>query len=76
MKYYLNISKQPDTNGGDYELHKSNCEFYKCSNKDNFIYAGYFVNEHLALALTKIRYFKYAKHIDGCRHCCPNIHKK
>lgn len=76
MKYYLNINKQPETNGGNYELHKSTCEYYQCGNKDNFIYVGFYVNEHLALAFTKARYLKYAKYIDGCCHCCSNIHKK
>lgn len=76
MKYYLNINKQPEANGSNYELHKITCEFYQNGNKDNFIYVGSFVNDYLALMSVKARYFKYAKHIDGCCHCCPSINKK
>lgn len=76
MKYYLNINKHPEVNGDNYELHKATCEFYQGGNKKNFICVGRFVNDYLALMYTRTRYFKYAKQIDGCRHCCPKIHKQ
>lgn len=74
MKYYLHTTKK--SNDDYYELHKSTCEYYQCGKEENFIYVGHFICDRLAILTAKARYPKYAKLIDGCIHCCPNINKK
>lgn len=77
MKYYLNKNKQPYYNGGNYELHKAICPYYYNNiNGNNFIFIGDFTREIEALKEAQRRFPSNAHEIDGCAHCCPNIHRR
>ena len=74
--YYLNKNKQPEYAGGNYELHKEICVYYYNHNAgNNFDYVGYFDSDKKALVTSKIKFPDKASKIDGCKYCCPSIHK-
>lgn len=77
MKYFLNRYKQPNYNGGNYELHKEICPYYyRYIEGNNFIYIGDFVSDIEALQETQKKFPTKKNEIDGCAHCCPVIHKR
>lgn len=74
MKYYLHRDKQPETDGGHYEIHKSNCIYYIFyKGHGNFIELGSFSSDIDALNYAKNTYTTYAPDIDGCKRCCSSI---
>ena len=76
LKYYLNRNPQPSYNGGNYEIHKENCQYYyKYISGGNFIYLGIFYSDVDALNYAKRQYQNIANKIDGCAYCCRSIHR-
>lgn len=72
--YYLNNNKQSIYAGGNYEVHKQECD-YCYPSADNFEKLGIFSNEMEAVYFAKITHQDKAQKIDGCKYCCPNAHK-
>jgi hypothetical protein len=72
MNYYINSNKQPENKGGNYEVHKQNCQYYlNYTNGNNFILLGWFNTSIEAIRYAKSRFPSYASSIDGCAYCCP-----
>ncbi len=66
-KYYVNKTPQPN---GDNEVHAEGC--FWLSIAQDVLYLGVFRNAYEALEAAKVYYPRSA---DGCKHCCPEIHK-
>ena len=76
MIYALNTKQQELYLGGNFELHKSSCSYYiNSNNKFSFYEIGPFSNDYEALAYAKKLFPDKAQKIDGCKYCCPEIHK-
>lgn len=69
MFYYINNLSQVS---GEHEVHTKDCEYLP--DEENQIELGEFNNCSEAIANAKEK-FPDAD-IDGCRHCCPDCHKK
>lgn len=66
MRYYVNRNAQWN---GDHEVHRSTCSWLP--NIDNRIYLGEFSASQQALREAG----RYYAQVDGCIHCCPEIHR-
>lgn len=75
MRYFINLKKQPETAGGNYEIHKETCIYYILyKSHKNFVSLGIRDDEFDALNFAKIAHNEIMEDIDGCKHCCPLIH--
>lgn len=75
MKYYINSNKQPEYQGGNYEVHKETCPYYyNYKDNGNFIFLGNFNSSQEAIYYAKTKFPAYANKIDGCYHCCRENH--
>lgn len=75
MHYYLNTKRQNSNSGSNCEIHKYFCE-YCHPYSSNFLDLGYLPTDKDALLKTKIIKKDLSAYIDGCKYCCPLIHKK
>ena len=74
MYYFINLNKQSNSSGGNYEIHEQNCHYCNALNS-NFHYLGYCSSEYEALLKAKRMFSHISKNIDGCFFCCKKIHK-
>lgn len=65
--YYVNRNQQPT---GEHEVHKENCPY--APHPSNRIDLGWCSSDFEALAKAR----KYYLNVDGCRYCCPSIHRR
>lgn len=64
--YYVNRTAQAN---GDHEVHKQGCTWLP--NSQNRIDLGYQASDAAALRAAR----RYFTRVDGCRFCCPSIHR-
>lgn len=76
-EYYINSNKQTSTSGGNYEVHKCDCIYFKANkHNNNYVYLGYFSSSIEAVKYAKRVYHSYAQSIDGCYYCCKDSHSR
>lgn len=68
MRYYINRNT---SDHGEHELHKETCSYLP--DADNRILIGSFNSDSEALNVAKV--LKSTWLIDGCKWCCPSIHR-
>lgn len=71
MKYYLNISDEPQNPSHLRKIHRANC--YWILRAKNKKYLGEHPNDKKALEYAKASCSGYHP-IDGCEYCCPDLY--
>lgn len=71
MNYHLNLTQQPQEDGGNYEIHTDKCEY---AAREKRVDLGTHESCQIAKEEAKIRFPSLADDIDGCVHCCKPCH--